>query len=251
MLYEFCLAGWNLDDRVGGKEKFGGLRCYAFSEDEKLNTEIQEIIRKYEYLSVKTCEKCGSAGKLRVVNGWDITLCINHYIKDISVIHIKDDSVFLNDGFLFKLSEIKKIDTLNSFRGMQVYLSGDETYISLNVRNPNYYLLLRSLPLHLFSEEDGNKIRLMFENLEDCEICGYKALWKDHCLRCNEEPWQESLLEDYEDKTEYVKRSQMLLFMDQDSYEEVSDFCDRSFEKTENYRILFNEEEFKEFEKDW
>lgn len=251
MLYEFCLAGWNLNNKVGGKEKFGGLRCYSLSEDDTLNNEIKKIITKYEALSVKTCEICGSAGKLRVVNSWDITLCINHYIEDIDVIYIKDDTVFLNDRSLFKLSEIKKVEMPNSFEGMRVCLSGYEKPISLNAGNPNYYLLLRSIPLHLFSEEYRHKIRLIFENLKDCEICGYKALWEEHCLRCNDEPWRDSLLDDYEDKTEYVKQSQMLLRMDQDSYEEVANFCDRSFEKTENYRILFNDDEFEEFEKDW
>lgn len=251
MLYEICLAGWNLNDNVGGKEKFGGLRCYAYSEDEQLNTEVQKILQKYEALSVSTCEECGNKGKPRVVQGWDIILCINHYMNEISVLHIKDDIVFLNDRFLFKFGEIEKVETLNSFRGMQVYLSGGEKFISLNIGNPNYYMLLRSIPLHVFSKEDSDQIRLMFENLEDCEVCGHTALWKDRCLRCNEEAWQESFLEDYEDKTDYLKYCQMYLHVDRDGYEEVSNFCDRSFNKIENHRILFNSDELEEFKKEW
>lgn len=64
MLYEFCIAGWNLDEKVFGKEKFGGLRCYVSSPDEAINIEIQKIINKYGKLSVKTCEKCGGKENL-------------------------------------------------------------------------------------------------------------------------------------------------------------------------------------------
>lgn len=251
MLEEFCLAGWDLNEKVGGKEKFGGLRCYSFSEDEKLNIEIQKIIRKYGTLSVQTCEECGNKGKLRFVKGWDTTLCIDHYINEISVINIEADNILINDTFLFKMNQIKKVEMLNSFREMRVYLTRNEKYITLDARTPNYYLLLKSLPLAVLSVEIQNSVRLMFENLNNCEICGHLSLWKDRCLRCNEEPWQNSFLEDYENKTEYIKQCQMLLFIDQDGYEEVFTFCDKSFEKPENHRILFNIDEFEEFKKYW
>jgi len=52
------------------KEKFGSLRFYADNCDEH----SRGAISMAESISARTCEKCGSPGKLRA-GGWLVTLC--------------------------------------------------------------------------------------------------------------------------------------------------------------------------------
>lgn len=62
-------AGWN-KEICQVKEKFGTLRFYINGA----STEVHNIISKYENLSYKICEDCGSAGEQRT-GGWIRTLC--------------------------------------------------------------------------------------------------------------------------------------------------------------------------------
>jgi hypothetical protein len=55
------------------KEKFGGLRFYAFGGDEK----TAGMIELAEALSHRVCEVCGSPGK-KTSGGWIRTLCRRH-----------------------------------------------------------------------------------------------------------------------------------------------------------------------------
>ncbi|MFC3157862.1 hypothetical protein SAMN05443633_104213 [Chryseobacterium arachidis] len=249
MLEEFCLAGWNLNEKVSGKEKFGGLRCYSTSTDEELNIEIRKIVDKYSALSGKTCEICGEEAKGRYVDGWEATLCFKHYSESIYFIEIRNNDIEINDKIIGNLNDINKAETDNSFRGIRIYFSGQEKYYGFHCRQPNYYLLLRSIALHLFSEEDQKYIKSLFENLNDCEVCGHKSLSESHCLRCFNDPWKNSFLEDYESKSQYIKHCQMDLFIDEDDNEKVFQH-DRSFEKLPDHKILFNDNELREYEKD-
>jgi hypothetical protein len=74
LIDELMALGW--DRRVHQvKEKFGGLRFHV----ENIPEGGEEIIRKYESLSYKICEKCGNEGQLRGGNGqWLRTLCEQH-----------------------------------------------------------------------------------------------------------------------------------------------------------------------------
>lgn len=80
LMVELIKAGWNKEIKQI-KEKFGGLRFYIGSGNEK----IWEIITKYETLSYTICEKCGEFGTLRKdggnYGGWWQTLCDKHYIE--------------------------------------------------------------------------------------------------------------------------------------------------------------------------
>lgn len=63
-------AGW--DRRLGQiKEKFGGLRVYLDSHDDRWS----EAIREAEAESFKTCQTCGEPGRRRGVGGWLMTSC--------------------------------------------------------------------------------------------------------------------------------------------------------------------------------
>ena len=52
------------------KEKYGSLRVYYIGGSD----EVDRIIAKYEDLSYKTCERCGSPGEAND-DGWVRTLC--------------------------------------------------------------------------------------------------------------------------------------------------------------------------------
>jgi len=59
------------------KEKFGGLRFYAFDRgrDTKANVErFRALVKAAEAKSFETCERCGGKGRLRT-RGWRRTLC--------------------------------------------------------------------------------------------------------------------------------------------------------------------------------
>lgn len=79
MLFEFCIAGWDQEIPVYGKEKFGGLRCYIAVDDEVLKRNIALIIQRYAQMAGCTCEQCGANGKERVINQWFSTLCKTCY----------------------------------------------------------------------------------------------------------------------------------------------------------------------------
>lgn len=59
------------------RDKLGGMRCYVeyhLPGDEIF--EIEQIVRKYEKMSLKTCEECGKKGKVCVPKlSWFATLC--------------------------------------------------------------------------------------------------------------------------------------------------------------------------------
>jgi hypothetical protein len=72
LIEELIEAGWD-KKLVQVKEKFGGLHFYIENSDEL----SYAIISKYEKLSYKVCEKCGSEGVLRK-GAWLKTLCDEH-----------------------------------------------------------------------------------------------------------------------------------------------------------------------------
>jgi hypothetical protein len=92
MLFEFCIVGWNINNDVHGKEKFGILRCYISLDDKDLESKIKSIVQTYTYLSSKTCEKCGANGKERNKDGWTSTLCKNCYLDETNNVFLKKKS---------------------------------------------------------------------------------------------------------------------------------------------------------------
>ena len=57
------------------KQKFGGLRYYVDTNEKDYNECLKDMIWFVEQLSFKTCEKCGSKGKLRDDRFGFKTLC--------------------------------------------------------------------------------------------------------------------------------------------------------------------------------
>ncbi len=60
------------------KEKFGGLRFYAFG----VTDDVLEIIEGYEKKSFTICETCGEKGEIRTDHGYLITIC-NECLKKV------------------------------------------------------------------------------------------------------------------------------------------------------------------------
>lgn len=250
LLHEFAMAGWNREHRVFGKEKFGELRCYTYSEDEVLNNKLKKIKDTYSALSVKTCEICGSEGKLRTIGSWQTTLCLSHFLEQQPIIEIDDKhNVKKSNETILNIKNIVKAEIEYDLQKLELYTHQEEIFY-FSWQEPNYYLLLKTVPISLFPEENQNDISIVFQNLQDCEICGYKAVHQRNCLRCHHEPWNDSgyFIEDYGEKSNYIKECQMDIFMDEDDYEKYFKH-DRSFEKSPDHQVLFTSDDLREYEK--
>ncbi len=252
MLHEFCLAGWDMNSRVSGKEKFGELRCYSVSPDKNINAEIHKIISTYSELSSITCEKCGKPGLTRGYNGWQETLCLEHYQKRVYRIEIRDERLLLHESYV-DLKEISRVECTADLKKTTIFFpdvrTGKEKSASFSWQEPDYYLLLKSIPYRAFAGETGDYVKAMFSHLQFCEICGHRAVDKKICLRCHYDAWQDSFLEDYESRIQYLKHCQMDVFIDEDDYGKVF-HSDRSFDKIPDYRFLFTDGELEEYKAD-
>lgn len=250
LLHEFAMAGWNREHRVFGKEKFGELRCYTYSEDEVLNNKLKKIKDTYSALSVKTCEIFGSEGKMRTIGSWQTTLCLSHFLEQQPIIEIDDKhNVKKSNETILNIKNIVKAEIEYDLQKLELYTHQEEIFY-FSWQEPNYYLLLKTVPISLFPEENQNDISIVFQNLQDCEICGYKAVHQRNCLRCHHESWNDSgyFVEDYGEKSNYIKECQMDIFMDEDDYEKYFKH-DRSFEKSPDHQVLFTSDDLREYEK--
>lgn len=250
LLYEFAVAGWNMDHRVFGKEKFGELRCYTYSEDEILNTKLKKIKSKYSELSVRTCEICGEEGKMRTIGSWQTTLCLNHFLEQQPVIEIDDkQNIKRNNETVLNIKNIVKAEIEYDLQRLWLFINKTES-VYFSWQEPNYYLLLRTIPLSLFPKDRQQEISTLFQHLNDCEICGYKAIYQRNCLRCHHEPWNDSgyFIQDYGEQSNYIKECQMDIFIDEDDYEKYFKH-DCSFEKSPDHQILFTSDDLIEYEK--
>lgn len=250
LLYEFAIAGWNMEYHVFGKEKFGELRCYTYSENETLNDELTKIKDKYSELSVRTCEICGSEGKLRTIDAWQTTLCLSHFLEQQPVIEIDaKQNVRRNNKTVLNIKNIIKAEVGYGLQGLRLYTDKEES-VYFSWQEPNYYLLLKTIPHSLFPEESQSGISMLFQNLQDCEICGYKAVHQRNCLRCHNDSWNDSgyFVQDYGEKSNYIKECQMDIFIDEDDYEKYFK-NDRSFEKSSGHQILFSSYDLIEYKK--
>ncbi|WP_160137363.1 hypothetical protein [Chryseobacterium sp. c4a] len=251
MLSEMVIAGWNMEYDVFGKEKSGELCCSIYSENEELNIVLKKITEKYSELSQKVCEICGAVGKKRTIDSWQTTLCVHHFLEQKPTIDIdKEQNVIYGNTIALNLKNLVKAEVEFDLKQLNLYTKETDEPFCFSWQESNYYLLLKTVSLHLFPEDIQPKISDLFQNLKDCEICGYKALYHHSCLRCYNESWGtcEYHRTDYEDKSDYIKECQMDIFIDEDDEEKYFK-NDRSFEKTPDYQILFTASDLQEYEK--
>ena len=251
LLFELANSGWDLTKQVGGKEKFGELRCYLKTDDEVFNRRLRGIVSRYTFQSLKTCELCGDEGKHRHINGWQKTLCLNHYKEALPTIEINNKWISSGSQKI-NVNSISRIEIDTDYRKVWLYerqfFTNKELILVLTHQQPNYYAFLKIIPPHLVTEEQQKHIHDIFKSLIDCEICGHKAVLGNHCLFCYKRSWKESDAKDWS-KSDFVKEAQMDLFLDH--YDHMKLFkADQSFEKNPNHQILFTSEELSKYEKE-
>lgn len=79
LIYELCDGISKVDPTTRArqvKEKFGGLRFYYRSADEKYE-EVNKLIENAARQSIETCDICGEKGEM-IHNGWVATRCKAH-----------------------------------------------------------------------------------------------------------------------------------------------------------------------------
>lgn len=253
MLIEYYEAGWNPAIKVGGKEKFGGLRCYSRSGNAETDQKINAIVRKYARLSGKTCELCGKEAKHRYVGNWEETLCFDHYKACYPTIRISGKTLKVGKRTI-EIRKFKKAESLFDFRYIVFYTRTFffeyKQSVSFSHQQPNFYTLLRTVPRSIFSKEDAQYIDRFFNNLSYCEICGRTAVFENHCYYCIGTPWEAySSPSLYIDKTDYIKTQQMNNFLDIFDDLKIKQE-DRSFEKDPDHQVLFTAEELEEYKRD-
>jgi hypothetical protein len=245
MLLEFLEAGWNINTPVYGKEKFGELRCHMIAEDETVNKRIHGIVSKYTSISLKTCETCGNSGSHRSINGWESTLCREHYFEEVPIISIDGNRIRLGKK-TFHLRQFHQAEFQRGFEIVHFYNQlpfQKKTFIcSFSWQHPNYYALLKQVPTSVFTTEQKQAVSAFFDNLSGCDVCGHVAVYKDYCRRCYHSIWDESDLDCYADKNEYIKERQMDNEIDSDDHMALFK-NDISFEKVPDHKILFTQEE--------
>ncbi len=84
---ETCGLGWltlvdiaydNLPEKVKITEvfqKYAGLKIRYEGENE----DFQELTEMIYFISQKMCEVCGSSGNYTIIDGWETTLCNQHF----------------------------------------------------------------------------------------------------------------------------------------------------------------------------
>jgi hypothetical protein len=102
-----------------------------------------------------------------------------------------------------------------------------------------------------YLEEATNEIYLKKRsNLEECKFCGYFAFSEDNCKFCGNYDFNTTNFtiakEDFENELEYIKYCEMEVYLDNDDEIELSKRT-KGYSKSEEYKILFSDEELKEY----
>ena len=239
---EILNAGWSKDKTIFGKEKFGSLRI-SLSIDNP-DPVLLSICHKYETISETTCESCGSPGKHRVINGWEHTLCFDHYLENYPVVRVER----LNFNKIFRTEfEWNYERVLFYTRGFLGH--GHESfYASSNFMEINYYALLKAIPKAKLDHNDYLHIDHFFSKLLNCKICGYKAVFNEKCHYCMTEQWNgltstRPHQPHHSTELQYIKEMQMDWELDNDDFRKIKASNEIAFEQVIGHQILFTPEE--------
>jgi len=248
MLFEICVAGWDMENGICGKHKWAQLRCYPFAGGPEFNTSIKAIVRYYQKLSEHTCEKCGEKGMARG-GGWITVLCFRHYMEGMTVLKAEDLMVSGRNE-TFDLESCDNVEFESNYETAKFYkkdIFGKKDLYCIISERPDYYKLLRHLPKKLLTTEQSEYLDKFFSDLKLCDSCGHVAVHKNSCKYCMDDTWEsESHKEDYIDKNDYIKQSQLYNYIDE--YEILKEMkSDTSFVKSPNHEILFTYEELEEY----
>ncbi|TPG35415.1 hypothetical protein [Flavobacterium pectinovorum] len=237
--------GW--DKRVHCiKSKYALLEFYASNEDH-----LYKIIWDYGYRSQTVCETCGEKGEMRSYSGWDYIDCRKHYLEKRRKITI-DNEGFTYNGFYYYWNTIidrsfENLDFNGKYRTLIIEFKKDtvqnedliygKLYISKNAIGFGNFLNYLSKNFFRLANSYVTK----FENVEFCEICGYKAVYLDECECCEYttrqgylKRWSEEKNSE-EEKFQYIKDRQIWWIEDEG---EIYETKQKNYIKNPDYKVL-------------
>lgn len=258
LLKDFLLeTGWDLSQKIYGKEKFGGLRIWS-SNGTEMNLIQEEIVLKYQDLALSICELCGEPGQHRTINGWEQTLCLSHFLKFYPIIRIEPDKIIREPEF-YHISQVTRIEFNSDHCRLILYSKGvlalgkETLYIAFNSTEINYYSVLKTLPSSKLTEKDILYINNFFSTLTECKVCGHDAVHHSTCLYCFKTPWNDNNEEwpnpYYESEEDYIKEQQIEWFLDKDDYKKLK-VHETTFEKLPGHKTIFTEDDLIRYKKE-
>lgn len=228
------------------KSKYASLEFYASNEDH-----LYKIIRDYGYRSQTVCETCGEKGEMRSYSGWDYIDCRKHYLEKRGKISI-DSEGFTYNGFYYYWNTItdrsfEDLDFNGKYRTLIIEFKKDtvenedliygKLYISKNAIGFGNFLSY--LSKNFF--RPANSYVTKFENVEFCEICGYKAVYLGEC-ECCENYTREGYLKTWtneenseEKKFQYIKDRQISWIKDEG---EIYETKQKNYIKNPDHKVL-------------
>lgn len=255
-------------------------------QDTELLNKIYRLTEKYEKIINNTCTKCG------VKMEYGDYLCKKCYFKhcksysynEISQLGFssKEDLNYDNKSSraFFKWDEFSGayfeeefntsiVDDYTEFlvlRFKKVKITENEmdypykqNYIHIYAWYEGFFELLKNVPDFLFtnisnSKNDKLKRDNFFNSLNECRICGYKAINQNgKCLVCKMYGYKKVLHErdkkKYAKIEEWYKDGQLEYYLDYNHNEYKYPRRENEFEKLQNHKLLFTKEELEEFTK--
>ncbi|MDC6364825.1 MULTISPECIES: hypothetical protein [Flavobacteriaceae] len=212
LIKELSEAGWN-HKVTCIKEKYGRLTVYT----EEITSEQSQIINKYCEKSNEICEFCGDKGRDRG-HDWITIECPRHYWSGRGSIKL-DKLGFTVSNESFKWVEFKDAQFEDYYyeknciiklffkdkRKTEIYF--DDELISLRDSIIGYRAFLNKIPKG-FKSLDYEYIKKNYSKVSTCEICGFEALYGNHCECCENEKWI-SEEKSHFTKDVYIKLNQM------------------------------------------
>ena len=253
LIRELNENGWN--KKVGCiKEKWARLEFYTQFEP---NSQIHNIITKYNRKSENVCETCGERGEIRYNTIWQYVACRKHYLENRGNI-ILTDKGFIHNGNTHLWNEIDDIyfqdlDFNNNYNFLILQFNSDKIqhqgwtdnklYISKNTIGFGNFL--QNIPRNMPSLDLDYLTH--FDHPEFCEICGYKAVFYNKCECCENETWkiyQERFNENDDEKDSHIAYNQIQWKLDEG---EIFESKLKNYPKNPHYKILFTDSDLKEY----
>ena len=247
--------------------------------DKTLLEKIYPLTLKYEKLINKTYVDCGKkinqSGsdffceecyliKRKAYNYENISdLGFSTYISNIEKGYYRNFfywSEFFNADFIFEESIISSRfpQTINlNFKKTKRPPNKTEakppyewSFVSISDWYENYFILLKHIPDCLLNKKNRSIKANLIKNLNDCGICGYKAVFEHNlCLVCKlptHVEMTERIKKHYSSVDEINKSFQLQYYKDHKNRFKYPR-REREFEKSSYYKILITEKELEEY----
>jgi len=254
--------------------------------DIKLLNKIYKLTEKYEKIINDTCTNCG----VKMEYGdYLCKKCYFKHLKSFSYLEISQLGFSSKESLnydikssraFFKWDEFSEASFQEEFYTSSYYDYSEylvlcfkkvkntknemdypykQNYIHIYAWYEGFFELLKNVPDFLFtnisnSKNDKLKRDDFFNSLNDCRICGYKAVNQDgKCLVCKMYGYKKVLHErdkkKYANVEEWYKDVQLEYHLDYKHNKYKYPRRENEFEKVPNHKLLFTKEELKEFTK--